>query len=383
MRKSWTGAVLALAGLLWTGAAQAQGELMVEKKTFELPHYTTAGGATIKGVRIGWESYGTLNAERSNAILVTHFFSGTSHAAGKYAAGDKAPGYWDAIIGPGKPIDTKKYFVLSSDTLVNLNANTPNVVTTGPASINPDTGKPYGMSFPVVSMRDFVNAQKALVDNLGIRRLKAVVGASMGALQAYEWAVAYPDMVERIVPVIGAAGGDAFLIAWLDAWAQPIRLDPKWNGGDYYGKEPPLEGVRGALKVVVMQANQAPWARETWGRKAADPARPPEAALDNRFAVELGVEELAGLRAAAVDANNFLYLVKANQLQGADASRIRCPALLVYAPDDLIFSEEWVLRTAEAINNVEMVVLNGPYGHLNGLACIDQAGPAIARFLES
>src|SRR3954467_146303 len=114
MRKRWTGAVLVLAGLLWAGAAQAQGELMVEKKTFELPTYTTAGGATIRGVKVGWESYGELNADRSNAILVTHFFSGTSHAAGKYKPEDRAPGYWDPIIGPGKAIDTNRYFVISS-----------------------------------------------------------------------------------------------------------------------------------------------------------------------------------------------------------------------------------------------------------------------------
>ena len=108
---------------------------------------------------------------------------------------------------------------------VNINVNDPKVTTTGPASLDPDTGKPYGMSFPVVSIRDFVNVQKALVESLGISKLKAVVGPSMGALQAYEWATAYPEMVERIVPVIGAAGGDPFLIAWLDIWAQPIRTD--------------------------------------------------------------------------------------------------------------------------------------------------------------
>jgi len=156
------------------------------------------GGETIKSVKVGWESAGTLNADKSNAILITHFFSGTSHAFGKYSAEDKTAGYWDAIIGPGKAIDTNKYFVLSSDTLVNLNVNTPNVVTTGPASINPDTGKPYGMSFPVVGIKDFVRVEKALIDSLGITRLKAVVGASMGGLQAYEWAQSFPDSVERI-----------------------------------------------------------------------------------------------------------------------------------------------------------------------------------------
>src|SRR6266702_130833 len=167
-------------------------DLVIEKKTFSLPSYTTVAGETIKAVKIGWEAAGTLNADKSNAILITHFFSGTSHAFGKYAANDPSPGYWDAIIGPGKAIDTNKYYVLSSDTLVNLNANVPNVVTTGPASTNPDTGKPYGMSFPVVSIRDFVRVQKALIDSLGIKKLKAVIGASMGALQAYECAQSYP-----------------------------------------------------------------------------------------------------------------------------------------------------------------------------------------------
>src|SRR3954463_4538753 len=150
--------------------------MLVEKKVFELPHFTTRGGELLRNVRIGWESYGTLNRDRSNAILVTHYFSATSHAAGRYAADDALPGYWDPIIGPGKAIDTDKFFVLSSDTLVNLNAGDPKVVTTGPASIDPDTGKRYGMGFPVVSIDDFVAIQKALVESFGIRRLRAIAG---------------------------------------------------------------------------------------------------------------------------------------------------------------------------------------------------------------
>src|ERR1700752_2011568 len=142
-------------------AASAQ-DLIVEKKTFSMPSYKTEAGETIKDVKIGWQAAGTLNADRSNAILITHFFSGTSHAFGKYAASDRAAWYWDSLIGPGKLIDTDKYYVISSDTLVNLNVKAPNVITTGPASINPDTGKPYGMKFPVVSIKDMVNVQKAL-----------------------------------------------------------------------------------------------------------------------------------------------------------------------------------------------------------------------------
>ena len=125
-------------------------DLIVEEENIRIDRAsTTAAGATIKDVKIGWEAAGTLNADKSNAILITHFFSGTSHAFGKYAAGDAAAGYWDSIIGPGKAIErTDKYYVLSSDTLVNLSPSAPHVVTTGPASTNPDTGKPYAMSFP-------------------------------------------------------------------------------------------------------------------------------------------------------------------------------------------------------------------------------------------
>ncbi len=129
---------------------------LVEKKVFTIPTFTTVGGKTIRNVRIGYETYGTLNAAGTNAIFVAHYFSGNSHAAGKYKATDAAPGYWDSVIGAGKPFDTDKYFVVSADTLVNLSTKDPNVVTTGPATIDPDTGKPYGMRFPIVTIKDFV-----------------------------------------------------------------------------------------------------------------------------------------------------------------------------------------------------------------------------------
>ena len=361
-------------------------DLIVEKKTFELPSYTTVAGATIKNVKIGWESAGTLNADKSNAILVTHFFSGTSHAFGKYAPNDAAPGYWDAIIGPGKAIDTNKYFVLSSDTLVNLNVNAPNVVTTGPASIDPDTGKPYGMRFPVVSIKDFVNVQKALIDSLGIRKLHAVAGASMGGLQAYEWAASYPDMVERIMPVISTPTADPFMIGWVDIWAQPIRVDPKWKGGDYYGKEPPLAGLAAALKVVTLQANQWEWAQKTFGLEPADPGKDPAKAMDNEFKVQSVLDTLAAARAKTSDANHFLYLVKANQLANADTSKIKMPVLLLYSPTDLVFQAPLVEAAAKQIAaagaSIETGKLIGPYGHLNGVLAIAQAADQIRGFMD-
>jgi homoserine O-acetyltransferase/O-succinyltransferase len=359
--------------------------MIVQKHVFELARFTTENGATLKHVRIGWESYGTLNEDRSNVILVTHYFSGTSHAAGRYDARDELPGYWDAIIGPGKAIDTSKYFVIASDTLVNINARDRNVVTTGPATIDPDTGKRYGMTFPVVSIRDFVNMQKHLIESLGIRKLKAVAGPSMGALQAYEWAVTYPEMTERIVPVIGAAGGDPFLMAWLHLWARPIRLDPKWRGGDYDERDPPLEGLTAAFETVILHANQAQWARDTYGRAPSDPGKDPAHALGHQFRIETELRAFAAARAALADGNHFLYMVRATQLACADPGRITTPALIIHSPTDLVFPPDWVERTASAIRRngtyVETETITGPNGHLNGLAYIAQAGPRIGAFL--
>jgi len=376
---------VALFMLLAPIAARAQGDLIVEKKTFDLPSYTTAAGATIKNVKIGWEAAGTLNADKSNAILITHFFSGTSHAFGKYAAADKTAGYWDSIIGPGKAIDTNKYYVISSDTLVNLNVHAPNVVTTGPASVNPDTGKPYAMSFPVVSIKDFVNVQKALVESLGIRKLKAVMGASMGALQAYEWAASHPDMVERVIPVIGTPGADAFMIEWLDIWAAPIRLDPKWNNGEYYGKEPPLEGLKASLKIITLHANHWEWADKTFGLAPAEEGKDPGKAMGNRFKIEAALDAVAAGRAATSDANHLLYLVKANQLAAADPAKIKAPMLLLYSPTDLVFPASRVEDAAQKIAAggaaVVTVQLPGPSCHLNGVIAIAQAGAKISGFV--
>jgi homoserine O-acetyltransferase len=360
-------------------------DLIVEKKTFELPRYETVAGDTIKNVRIGWEAAGTLNGDKSNAVLITHFFSGSSHAFGKYAASDSAAGYWDGIIGPGKPIDTSKYYVISSDTLVNFNAKAPNVVTTGPATINPDTGKPYGMTFPVVSIKDFVRVQKALIDSLGITRLR-VVGASMGGLQAYEWAASYPGIVERIVAAISTPSADLYLIAWLGAWAEPVRLDPKWNGGDYYGRDEPLEGIKTGLKVATLHAFHYEWADKAFHGGPAEEGKDPKTAFANRFKVETELADFIAQRAAVVDANQFLYLVKANQLASADISRIKAPVLAIATPTDALFPPARVAQALEKIAAngiaVETAQVTGPNGHWNGVLAIAQASEKIRAFLE-
>lgn len=388
MKRSIRSALRAALGLVLAvaaGLALAQ-DLIVKKEVFTLPSYTTVSGQTIKHVRVGYQTAGQLNAARDNAILVCHFFSGTSHAFGKYAAEDKAAGYWDAIIGPGKPIDTNKYFVVSSDTLVNLNAKVANVITTGPASINPDTGKPWGMSFPVVSIRDFVNVQKALLDQLGIKKLHAVGGASGGAVQSVEWAAAYPDIVDRFIAVIGPGlEMDAYGVAMLDLWSMPIRLDPKWSKGDYYGKDEPLEGLAEALKFVTFSAVSPGWGEKRFGRKWAKEGEDPAKAYGNLFAVEAALNAAGAARAKTTDANNYLYMSKANQLFSVDPKRIRAKGLFVPVTSDLIFPPVMSRRAADTLrkqgNAVDYFEIPTDGGHIDGVTQIGLAAKPIAEFL--
>jgi homoserine O-acetyltransferase len=371
-------------------------DLLAVKRRFDLPELQCLNGATIRNVAVGYETYGELNAARDNAILIAHFFSGTSHAAGKYAPDDALPGYWDDIVGPGKAVDTNRYFVISSDTLVNLNVHNKTVVTTGPASLDPTTQKPYGLTFPAVAIADFVRVQKALIDSLGIKRLRAVMGPSMGGLQTFEWAASFPDCVERIIPVIAAPNFRGWLTAWLSMWAQPIKLDPAWNGGDYYGGPTPRAGLEAALRLITLHALHSDWADEAGGRALAEGAAAGDiAALP--FAIEQSLAEAASLRLDNADANSLLYLARANQtyIPGAGAGatgaregleRIKAPALVIYTPQDQIFRAEWIEETVAILRDngvlVETAKIFGPHGHYNGILHIADAAPQIADFLS-
>ena len=371
-------------------------DALVKKEVFEMPSYTTVGGKTIKNVKVGYETYGKLNAKGDNAIMVCHFFSGTSHAAGKYKDSDAAPGYWDSIIGPGKPLDTDKYFIISSDTLVNLGTGDPNVVTTGPASINPDTGKPYGMTFPIVTIQDFVHVQKALADQLGIKKFVAVAGASMGSLQTVEWAASYPDMVERIIPVIpGGLEADPYLIAMAQIWANPILLDPNWNKGNYYDQDKkPTQGLEQALQVVTVNARHYGWAERLFGRKWSAEGKDPAQDWNNTYTIQDAISKAGAGRAKISDANSFLYLVRANQLFRVGnaatveegAKRIKAKALFLPAKSDLLlfpdYSKQAVALLKKQGNVVEYAEIPGDGGHLDGVTDVAKVGDKIKAFLS-
>jgi homoserine O-acetyltransferase len=378
---------LSLAALLVAGNAGAQ--LLTEKKFYTLPQYTTVGGKPIKSVRVGYETYGKLNAAGDNAIFVAHFFTGTSHAAGRYKADEKTAGYWDAIIGPGKAIDTEKYFVVSADALANLNVKSPLVGTAGPATINPDTGKPYGSSFPVVTMKDSVRVHKALLDFLGVKKLKAVAGASGGSIQAMEWGAEYPQLVERVIHVIGP-GLDIhpYVVGLLDLWMMPIKMDPNWKGGDYYGGPEPVEGLAQALKTVTLTALHFSWAEKVHGYKWGAEGRNPADAIGNPFAIEDSLYKTGVARAGANDAAHFVWTAKANQLYNLEKeqSRIRAKVLFLPAKTDLIFPPELSRRWAERLraqgNHVELYEIDGTSGHLDGLFSIGKVADRIKDFLE-
>jgi homoserine O-acetyltransferase len=379
-----------LAGLalaLVAAVAAAQG-LLTEKKFYTLPSYTTQNGKTIKNVRVGYETYGKMNAAGTNVVFVPHFFSGNSHAAGRYKAEEKTAGYWDAIIGPGKAIDTDKYFVVSADSLVNLNVKSPMTGTVGPATINPDTGKPYGSTFPVVSIADFVRVHKALLDSLGVKKLAAAAGASMGSLQAMQWAAEYPDFVERVIHVIGP-GLDIhpYVLEMADVWAGPIKLDPHWKGGDYYGGPEPTAGLAQALTVVSVTTLHFGWAEKVHGYKWAAEGKNPADAMDNRFAIEDSLDKSGQARAAGSDAGHFVWLVKANQLYNLEKeqSRIKAKVLFLPAKTDMLFPPELARRWADKLraqgNTVELYEIEGTSGHLDGIFSIAKVADQIKAFM--
>jgi homoserine O-acetyltransferase len=372
-------------------------ELLVVKQRFETTNFKTFNGETIKQVAVGWESYGQLNAQKDNVILVTHYFSANSHAAGKYSKDDQQAGYWDPLIGPGKAIDTNKFYVISVDSLANLGANDPNVITTGPASINPDTGKAYGLDFPVVTIRDFVNVQKLVLESLGINKLHAVIGASMGSMQAIDWASAYPDWVPRMISVIGSGQSDAWTTVLLERWVIPIRLDPNWRNGDYYGHTPPTEGLIAALMFITQDALTPKAFNQIGQTKAINHyalQTQPLHSIKGTYSIVNWLRERAETRAKLLDANHLLYLARASQLfitghgknLAAGLQKIKAKSLFLPSGNDLLLmpylSHEANQQLIDLGKDSHLEELSGDSGHLNGVLNISQKAQKIKEFIE-
>ncbi len=267
--------------------------------------FTFESGETIPEFTLRYETYGRLNADRSNAILICHALSGDHHCAGVHSLRDRKTGWWNNMIGPGKPIDTTRFFVICSNTLGGCQGSS------GPSSINPVTGKRYALDFPLVSIRDIVAAQyRLIVDGLGLERLFAVVGGSMGGMQALQWAIDYPEMVERLLPLATTARQSAQAIAFNEVGRMAIMQDPAWQNGEYEPGSGPDVGLSVARMMAHITYLSDQGMEEKFGREriASGDAR-------ERFGAEFQVESYLRHQGRSFinrfDANTYLYLTKA------------------------------------------------------------------------
>ncbi|KAF2989676.1 Homoserine O-acetyltransferase [Methylocystis sp. MJC1] len=264
----------------------------------------TDGGRNIAPLAIGYETFGELNADRSNAILLCHALTGDQYAADVHPVTGK-PGWWDALVGPGKPFDTERYFIICSNVVGGC------MGTTGPSSTNPSTGKPYGLDFPVVTIRDMVRAQAMLVDHLGIDTLFCVAGGSMGGMQVLQWAASYPERVFSAMPIATAAKHSAQNIGFNEVGRQAVMADPDWRAGRYLE-----QGVRPekGLAVARMSAHIT-YLSETalqrkFGRKLQDRSAP-TFSFDADFQVESYLRYQGVAFVERFDANSYLFVTRA------------------------------------------------------------------------
>lgn len=334
---------------------------VVEKQHFSFAappdEMVLESGARLGPVVLAYETYGTLAPDRRNAILVLHALSGDSHVAGYYSADDEKPGWWDCMVGPGKGIDTDKFFVICANVIGSCMGST------GPSSINPATGRAFGLEFPVVTIGDMVMAQKALVDHLGIDRLLCVVGGSIGGMQVLEWCVRYPERVVSAIPLATTMRHSALAIAFNEVARQSIMADPNWNHGDYYERAKPALGLAVARMIGHITYLSDESMRHKFGRRLQDKSDF-SFNFDADFQVESYLRYQGRKFVDRFDANSFLYITKAadyfdlgKQHGGGSAvkslSKARARFLVIS------FTSDWLYPTYQAKEIVKALKKNG------------------------
>ena len=346
-------------------------------------------GATLAPVTIAYEQYGELNAARDNAVLILHALSGDAHVAGRLSSEDRRPGWWNGMIGPGKPFDTARYCVICSNVLGGCKGST------GPSSVNPATGQPYGSDFPVITVGDIVAAQARLLDRLEIDSLLAVVGGSMGGFQALEWAARFPERVRGVAPLATSARSTAQMLAWNAIMRRAIMSDPRWRGGHYYGHEHPTDGLAVARMIGHITYLSEPSLERKFGRALQHSERP-AFTLGPEYAVESYLDHQGESFNARFDANTYLYILKAMDYFDLPASYGSLEAALGRANARWLlmsFTSDWLYPSAEAeliaqalrrVNRpTEHLVIPSDLGHDAFLLEEDKVGPPLAAFLES
>jgi homoserine O-acetyltransferase len=341
-------------------------------------------GEELNPVTIAYETYGELNRERSNAILILHALSGDAHVAG-FHEGDAKPGWWDDMIGPGKAFDTEKYFVICSNVLGGCKG------TTGPSSIHPRTGKRYDLDFPLISIADMVNLQVRLIDFLGIGRLLAVTGGSMGGMQALEWMVAHPDRLHGAIVIATAAKHSPQQIAFNEVGRQAIMADPLWKEGRYHG-HPPAKGLAVARMIGHITYMSDRSMAEKFGRHIGDKQR--EHKFSSGFTVEDYLHHKGHLFVQRFDANSYLYITRA--MDSYDAARgrelhhafagLKTKVLLLAFKSDWLYPISQARDIARACKqagvDTTFCEINSNYGHDAFLLEIEEESHLVKHFLR-
>ncbi len=330
------------------------GEVELQSVTF--PSLALDSGRVLGPVTIAYEMYGALNDERTNAVLVLHALSGDAHAAGYYP-GETKPGWWETMIGPGKGFDTDRYCVICSNVLGGCKGSS------GPSSINPETGKEYGVTFPMVTVGDMVRAQKLLIDHLRIPKLLAVTGGSMGGMQALEWAVAYPDTVSSCISIASTRRHSPMQIAFNEVGREAIMADPNWKGGDYYQGESPDNGLAVARMIGHITYLSDESMHEKFGRRMRE-KKAPDYDLSLDFEVESYLRYQGEVFTRRFDANTYLYITKALDYFDLAAGRGVLVEAFRELPDDMrfliiAFSSDWLYPPYQSKEIVHALKGNG------------------------
>ncbi len=333
-------------------------KMLVERRSFTFAE-PPEGMQLDCGVRFGpitlaYETLGELNEKRSNAVFTLHAFSGDSHVAGYLSEEDKQPGWWDSMVGPGKAIDTNKYFVICSNILGSCAGST------GPSSINPETGKAYALSFPMVTIADMVRAQKHLIDHLGIKKLLALIGGSVGGMQVLQWCVDYPEMMQAAIPLATTSRHSAQAIAFNEVARQSIMADPSWQQGEYYSASAPVHGLAVARMIghVTYLSDEA--MREKFGRRLHS------SSLSFNFGGDFQVESYLHHQGKKFvdrfDANSLLYITKAADyfdLERESGNLLINPVLAHVSFLVISFSSDWLYPTYQSRDIVSALKKNG------------------------
>jgi homoserine O-acetyltransferase/O-succinyltransferase len=347
--------------------------------------FITEHGDRLSEVVIAYETWGHLNPARDNVILVTHALTGDAHASSHHS--QDAPGWFEGMIGPGRALDTERYFVICMNMLGGCNGST------GPRSINPQTGRRYNLTFPMITVRDIVRTQARVLEILDIRRLHAVIGGSLGGMQTLEWAAMYPEQVKNIIPIATSGGFSPQGIAYNEVQRRAILLDPNFRSGEYEDGEGPSRGLAVArmLGMITYQSDELMMSR--FGRSTdARYQKWPE--FQNRYDIEGYLHYQGDKLVRRFDANSYLYLTRAmdshdlawkrgNYENGL--SRIQARTLGIGISSDILFPPGKTREIVEGLRSLgrkaEYREMQSPHGHDAFLKDFDQLGAIVAEFL--